>query len=164
VIISLIAAIDRRGGIGRDGGLPWHLSDDLKHFKWLTTGHHVIMGRHTFEGLGAMLKGRSIIVLSRDPGYSAEGAQVSGSLEEALSIAEAAGEEEAFVVGGAQVFAEALRRADRFYLTRVDAEVEADTQFPDFGEGEWELVESQAFGRGEKNDFDFTIQTLVRVR
>lgn len=164
MIVSLIAAIDRRGGMGWDGGLPWHLTDDLKHFKRRTMGHHLILGRKTFDGLDVTLSGRSLIVLSRDASYKAEGAQVAGSLAEALALAEAAGEDEAFVGGGAEVFAEALAGADRLYLTRVEAEVEADVFFPELDENKWELLGEEAFVQGRKNDFGFAIQVLGRAK
>lgn len=163
MIISLIAALDERGAIGRDGGLPWHLTDDLKHFKRVTMGHHLIMGRKTFEGIGGKLPGRSLIVLSRVEDYIAPGAQVAHSLDEALGIARQAGEGEAFVIGGAQVFEQALPLAQRFYLTRVHAEVKADTYFPDFDEGLWEERDSQHYERVPKNDYSFTIRVLERL-
>jgi dihydrofolate reductase len=163
VIVSLIAAIDQQRGMGRDGGLPWHLSDDLQHFKRVTLGHHLILGRRTFEGLRVALQGRRLIVLSGNTEYQAEGAQVAASLDEALALAEAAGENEAFVGGGAQVFAAALPLADRFYLTRVEAALEVDTVFPEFDIDEWKLVESQPFEQGGKNEYDFTIQVLERL-
>ncbi|MQC26784.1 MAG: dihydrofolate reductase [Chloroflexi bacterium] len=150
--------------MGWDGGLPWHLTDDLKHFKRRTMGHHLILGRKTFDGLDVTLSGRSLIVLSRDASYKAEGAQVAGSLAEALALAEAAGEDEAFVGGGAEVFAEALAGADRLYLTRVEAEVEADVFFPELDENKWELLGEEAFVQGRKNDFGFAIQVLGRAK
>jgi dihydrofolate reductase len=109
------------------------------------------------------LQGRRLIVLSRNAEYQAEGAQVAASLDEALALAEAAGENEAFVGGGAQVFAAALPLADRFYLTRVEAALEVDTVFPEFDIDEWKLVESQPFEQGGKNEYDFTIQVLERL-
>jgi dihydrofolate reductase len=164
VIISLIAAVDERGGMGRDGGLPWHLSDDLKNFKRVTMGHHLIMGRRTFESIQKELEGRELIVLSRDEEYWAKGADAARSLEEALAIASEAGEEEVFVIGGREVFAQAIPMADRFYLTQVQAKVSADTKFPEFDLSEWDLVESQRFELGPKNDYAFTIKKLMRAR
>ena len=157
MIISLIAAMDERNGIGRDGGMPWHLSDDLKNFRRLTMGHHLIMGRKTFESIGMHLSGRRSIVLSRDTDYAAEGVILANSIEAALEIAREAGEEEVFVIGGAQIFALALPIAERFYLTRVHAEVEADTQFPEFDENDWFELERQDFEQSPKNDHPYTI-------
>lgn len=162
MIISLIAAIDERNGMGRDGGLPWHLSDDLKNFRRLTTGHHIIMGRKTFESIGVHLGGRQLIVLSRDPNYVAEDAILTHSLEEALDIAQQAGEEEVFLIGGAEIFAQALPMAERFYLTRVHAELEVDTRFPEFDENDWRETDSKHFEQGPKNDHAFTIKSLQK--
>ncbi len=162
MIISLIAAIDEAGGIGKDGGLPWHLSDDLKYFKRLTMGHHLLMGRKTYESIAGKLKGRPLIVLSRDENFSSEEAIVAHSLEDGIRIAEEAGEEELFVIGGAEVFSEVLSDANRFYLTRVHATVNADTQFPEFEKSKWREMESESFDAGEKNDFAFTISRLER--
>ncbi len=162
MIISLIAAMDERNGIGRDGGLPWHLSDDLKNFRRLTMGHHLVMGRKTFESIGVQLSGRQLIVLSRNPDYKAEGVIPAQSIEEALDIARQAGEEELFVIGGAQIFALALPIADRFFLTRVHAQVDVDTQFPEFDENAWLEFDRQDFDQGPKNDHPYTILSLQK--
>jgi dihydrofolate reductase len=164
VIISLVAALDERGGIGYQGGMPWHLSDDLKHFRRLTEGHHVLMGRRTCATIGGPLPGRTMIVLSRDPNYTSKEAFVAVSFEEALDYAEFRQEEELFVIGGAQIYALALPLAQRFYLTRVHAEVEVDTYFPDWEPEQWKLVDELDFEAGPKNDFAFTIQTLERIQ
>jgi len=162
LIISLIAAMDEQNGIGRDGGLPWHLSDDLKNFRRLTMGHHLIMGRKTFESIGVHLSGRQSIVLSRDADYVAEKAILAHSIEDALKLAREAGEEEVFVIGGAQIFALALPMAERFYLTRVHAEVDVDTQFPEFDENDWLELERIEFGKGLKNEHPYTILSLQK--
>lgn len=162
MIITLIAAIEAGGGIGKDGSLPWHLTDDLKHFKRVTMGHHLLMGRRTYEGIAGKLPGRHLIVLSRDANFQASDAQVAPSLEAGLRLAEAAGESELFVIGGAEVYERAIPLAQRFYRTRVHAEVETDTQFPEFDEGDWSLLESEAFEQGGKNDWGFVIEHLQR--
>ena len=122
--ISIIVAASENGVIGRDGDLPWHLPADLKRFKKLTLRHAVVMGRKTYqsilESLGRPLPKRRSIVLSRDPGCQASGAEIASGLDQALKLA--AGDDEIFVIGGASVFAEALPKADRLYLTRVHAE------------------------------------------
>ena len=145
---SLIVARARNGAIGLANAMPWHLPADLAHFKRTTLGHPVIMGRRTWESIGRALPGRKNIVVSRTPGFRAEGAQVVGSLEEAWRAAE--GAEEAFVIGGARLYAEALPEADRIYLTDVMAEVEGDTFFPRLDPREWRetlLAEQPADGR-----------------
>ncbi|HMO86745.1 MAG TPA: dihydrofolate reductase, partial [Lacipirellulaceae bacterium] len=123
MIVSLIAAVADNGVIGRDGGLPWRLSADLQRFKRLTMGHPLIMGRRTWEALGRPLPGRTSIVVTRQSPYAAPQAevQITGSLDDALAAAARApgGDQEAFVIGGAEIYALALPRADRLYLTRV---------------------------------------------
>ncbi|MCW5877330.1 MAG: dihydrofolate reductase [Anaerolineales bacterium] len=160
--ISLVVAMDRRGGIGLRGGMPWHLGDDLRHFRRLTMGHHVLMGRVTYEATAGKLPGRQLIVLSRDPDFQPADAQVAGSLDAGIRLAAAAGEEELFIIGGGQIFAAALPLAARLYLTRVHAEVEADTFFPAFDEQEWRLVSQQDFAASERNDFDFSLMVFER--
>ena len=123
MIVSIIAAVADNGVIGRGGGLPWHLPADLKRFKKLTTGHHMVMGRRTWDSIGRRpLPGRPTIVVSRDPAFVAEGARVARSVEQALELA--AGADEVFVAGGQAIYREALAVADRVYLTRVHARFE----------------------------------------
>ena len=136
--LTLIAAMARHRVIGIDNRLPWHLPEDLQHFRNVTRGHPVIMGRRTWESLPQAfrpLPGRLNIIISRQQDYRAEGAQLAGSLEQALEIA---GERpEAFVIGGAQLFALALPRADRLMLTEVEMDVPGDAWFPEFDRGTW---------------------------
>ena len=160
--ISLVAAVDQRGGIGRDNRLPWHLSDDLRHFRRLTMGHHVLMGRKTYQGAEGKMPGRKLIVLSRDPAFQASDAQVVASLEAGIQLAERAGEQELFVIGGAQVFAQALPLAQRLHLTRVHADAGADVFFPPFDMADWRVLKETVFSAGPKNDFPFTILFLEK--
>ncbi|MCE9552756.1 MAG: dihydrofolate reductase [Planctomycetes bacterium] len=138
-MLSLIVAVAENGVIGRGGTLPWHISADLKRFKQLTMGHTIIMGRRTWDSLGRALPGRKSIVVSRNPQFQTAGAEVAPSLDAALALA--AGDTEAFVIGGASLYEEALAMADRLYITRVEAAVEGDTYFPTFDMGQWQLVE-----------------------
>lgn len=163
MIISLIVAMDRQRGIGLEGGLPWHLSSDLKRFKTLTMGHHLIMGRKTYESIGKPLPGRTMIVISRNPDYTAEGCIVVPSLEEALVRARLEGQEEVFVIGGGEIFQQILPMADRIYLTEVHAITEADVFFPDFSLDGWQVLESSFVPSGPKDDFDSTYKLLERV-
>lgn len=163
MIISLIAAVDEHGGIGLRGTMPWHLSDDLKHFRALTLGHHVLMGRKTYATVAGRLPGRKLLVLSHNLAFRADDALVLPSFEAALAGAQAAGEEELFVIGGAQIFALALPQAQRFYLTRVKTVADCDVFFPEFDMGQWKLHRQQDFAAGDKNDHDFTIYELVRA-
>ena len=162
--LSLIAALSSNNVIGRNNDLPWHLGTDLKRLKALTMGHHMIIGRRTYDSIGRPLPGRTFVVISRDPNFTPEGVQVVRSLEEAIEIVEASGDPEPFIAGGAQIFELAMHRADRMYLTRVHAEVEGDTFFPEFDDvTEWRLTDSEHFEADEKNDYPFSFLTYDRA-
>lgn len=133
--VSMIAAVARNGVIGRNNTLPWHLPEDLKRFRALTMGHHIIMGRKTYESLGRLLPGRTTVIVSRNPAYRVEGAIVVESLPKAIA---ACGQDpEIFVIGGAQLYREALPRADRLYLTQIDADFDGDAHFPAIDPRQW---------------------------
>ncbi len=163
MIVSLIVAMERSGGIGRDGRVPWHLPADLKLFKQLTLGHHLIVGRVTYESIGKPLPGRQMVVVSRQPDYDAPGCEVVGSLEAALELARGRGEEEAFIGGGAQVYRLALPLAGRISLTRLHADIPADTFFPPYDEGEWVVRQSREYAADEQNGIAFTFSVLERT-
>lgn len=154
--LSLIVAVARNGVIGRDNELPWRLSADLRHFKRLTTGHPIVMGRRTWESIGRPLPGRRNVVLSRDPAFAAEGVEVFRGLEQALEALQ--GAEEVFVIGGAAIYAMALPRADRVYLTRVEAEVEGDTRFPDLDPAHWRRVAREEHRADERNELPYSFE------
>ena len=166
--ISIIAAIATNGVIGRNGQLPWHLSKDLQRFKRLTMGHTIIMGRRTWESIGRPLPGRKTIVVTRQHDYSIDSTsvQIAASLDDALQRAELEGEEEAFIVGGAELYSEALPQADRFYFTEVAADVKGDTYFPmnfdTFEWDEWESLETEAHEADSENDYACIFVTYQR--
>ena len=160
MIKSLVVARARNGVIGRDNRLPWRLPGDLAYFKRVTMGHPIIMGRRTWESIGKALPGRRNIVVSRNPEYRAEGAVVVGSLTEAWRAAGDA--EEACVIGGTSLFAEALPQADRIHLTEVEADVPGDTFFPPFERGQWEEREVARQPRDERHEHPFRIVVLER--
>jgi len=163
VIVSIIAAVADNGVIGLRGGLPWHLPADLKRFKKLTTGHHMVMGRRTWDSIGRRpLPGRPTVVVSRDPSFVAEGAQVARSVDEALELA--AGADEVFIAGGEAVYREALPVADRVYLTRVHGRFAGDAFFPEFDEGGWRVVVEERREADEKNPHAHTFRVYERVR
>jgi dihydrofolate reductase len=162
--VSLIVAAAENGVIGRRNELPWRLSADLKRFKELTMRHAIIMGRKTFESIGRPLPGRRMIVITRHPNYQPTGAQAVGSLEAALAAAEQAGEEEAFVIGGAEIFREASPRADRLYLTRVNADVDGDVFFSLPDSNDWRLLSSAQHPADAKNDHPFTFEVYERIQ
>jgi dihydrofolate reductase len=163
--IALIAAAADNDVIGKDNDLPWHLPDEFRHFKRTTKGHHVIMGRRTWESQdGRPLPKRVNIVVSSQTDYDAPGAELASSLDEALELARAAGETEAFVIGGSRLYAEALPRADRLYLTRVHAEPEGDTYFPSIDPAQWRELERVEHPADTRHAHAFTIFTLERIR
>lgn len=136
--LSLIAALASNGVIGRDNGMPWHLPQDLKRFRALTTGHPIIMGRKTWDSLGRPLPGRTSIVVSRQSGLSIPGALVAASLDDAETLAASAeGSDQAFIIGGAQLYAQALPRVQRLLLTEIAEAFEGDTVFPAFERSQW---------------------------
>lgn len=151
MIVALIAAVAENGVIGRDGTLPWSLPADLRRFRDLTTGHHVVMGRRTHASIGRALPGRVNLVLTRHPEQVAPGSRAVGDLGEALRIARAAGERELFVIGGAAVYAAALPHATRIYLTRVAARIDGDVRFPELEPGRWHEVSREARPADERN-------------
>lgn len=163
MLISLIAAIDNKGCIGKAGALPWRLSFDLQRFKTLTIGHHIIMGRKTWESIGKVLPGRTNIIVTRQLSYHVESCIIAHSIEDALEYARNHEEIEAFVIGGGEIFNTALPFARRIYLTRVHVEiVDADTFFPDINKENWEIIEEQIIPADRNNDFETTFQVLER--
>jgi dihydrofolate reductase len=161
--ISMIAAVAQNGVIGRNGDLPWRIRDDMRFFVQKTLGHHVITGRKNYEAMGKPLPRRPNIVISRDPSFKAE-CPVVTSLGEALDMARAAGESEAFVIGGAQIYALALPIADVFYRTRVLADVPGDVFFPTFDATQWDMRVESTHAADAHNEHPFSIETLTRQR
>lgn len=160
--ISLIVAAAANGVIGRDGDLPWRLPADLRRFRALTTGHHILMGRKTWDSLPGLLPERQHVVLSRQPNLEIAGATVCAELPAALAHAEAAGEKEAFIIGGEAIYAAALPRADRIYLTHVRAEVAGDAHFPPIPAGEFEETSREEHPADERHALAFDFLTLER--
>lgn len=160
MLISLIVAMDRNRLIGRGNALPWHLPADLAHFKTLTLGKPIIMGRKTYESIGRPLPGRHNIVISRDPAFSAPGCTVVTSVDAALA---AAGDvAEVMVIGGAQLYAEVLPRAQRIYLTHIDAAFEGDAWFPPLDDSVWREVACSEQAADPRNPFGYSFVTLER--
>ncbi|HYM65283.1 MAG TPA: dihydrofolate reductase [Candidatus Sulfotelmatobacter sp.] len=153
-MINIIAALDEKRGIGKIGKLPWHLPEDLKHFKELTSGHTVIMGRKTFESIGRPLSDRENIVVTQNPQFQAEGATVVHTLGEALDGAKG----DVFIIGGGQVFYETLQRADKLYLTLVEGDFGCDTFFPDYSS----FTNEKFIGAGEENGIKYKFLELTK--
>jgi dihydrofolate reductase len=154
--IAIYVAIAENGVIGREGGLPWRLSTDLQRFKADTMGKPIIMGRKTYEGIGRPLPGRLNIVVTRDKAWRAEGIEVAHSLDDAVALARVrgrcmAGAEEICVVGGGEIYAQALPLADRLHVTHVLASVDGDAHFPPIDPSTWRVVSAKDFPAGEKD-------------
>jgi dihydrofolate reductase len=159
--LTAVVAATENGVIGRDNGMPWHLPADLKHFKAVTLGSPVLMGRKTFEAIGRPLPGRRNLVLSRDPAFNAAGVEVVRSLDEAISLA--GDVPELMLIGGAALYALALPRTERVHLTRLHMRVEGDAFFPDLPESEWrEVSRSARRPADERNACDMTFLVLER--
>ena len=158
--ISLIVAMDEGSLIGRQNQLPWRLPDDLKHFRRLTLGKTVLMGRKTFQSMGKALDGRTNWVVTRDPAFSAEGCRVFSDLESAVA---AHREGELMVIGGAEIFRETLPLAHRIYLTRVHARLEGDVRFPELALKNWRVTERAEHAADARHAHAFTFETLERA-
>ena len=161
--ITLIAAVAENRVIGRDGGLPWRLPEDLRRFKRRTQGHVVIMGRRTYESLAAPLPNRPAIVVSRSRDLDTGEATLANSLDEALDIARDRGEDDVFILGGSEIYAMALPLADRLELTVVHAEIEGDTYFPEFDLTAWTITEDQRREADDRHKHPFSFRCYQRV-
>lgn len=153
--LSVIAALARNRVIGRDNGLPWHLPEDLKHFKALTMGHHIVMGRKTYESLGRLLPGRTTVIVSRNPGYAVPGAVVVASLQQALKVC--GDDPEIFLIGGAELYQQSLAIADRLYLTEIDMEFEGDAYFPAVSPVDWHETARESYISANGLPFSYVI-------
>lgn len=153
--VYLVAAVAANGVIGKDGQLPWHLPEDLKHFKRLTLGHPIIMGRRTWESLGKPLRERDNIVVTHKSGYEAPGAAVANSLEAALALC--AGEPAAFVIGGHRLFAESMSLAAGLVMTEIHRDFQGDTWFPDYDRSKWRETQREAHTAADGMRFDFVL-------
>ncbi len=155
MILSLIAAIGKNNELGKDNQLLWKLPADMKHFRTTTSGHPVIMGRKTFESLGRPLPNRRNIIITRDKNYHSDGVDVVYSLEEALNLLGNT-EGEAFVIGGGQIYTESIARANKLYITHVDATLDADTFFPTI-DNSWKKVSEEKHEKDTENEYSFAV-------
>ena len=165
--LSIIVAVSENGVIGSDNTLPWHLPEDLRYFRRVTMGKPILMGRKTFESIGRPLPGRTNIVITRNPAYAMEGVRRVDSLAEGLSLAEQialpGGVDEIVVIGGAQIYALAMPRADRLYITRVHANVEGDTLLPPVDWTQWRETSREHHAASGENPYDYSFVTFDRV-
>ena len=160
MLISIIVAASTNNVIGKDGGLPWRLPEDLKRFKQVTMGKPMIMGRATWESIGRALPGRQSIVLTRQAGFVAKGCDIAATMEDALQLA--AGAEEVMVIGGGHVYRQFLPQADRVYLTRVMATIDGDTFFPELDDDLWQVLSREDYPVSSEREHAFDILTLER--
>ena len=157
----MIVAASANNVIGASGGLPWRLSEDLRRFKEITMGKPMIMGRLTFESIGRALPGRHSIVLTRDADYEAEGCDVVTTPDAAFELADDA--DEVMIIGGGKVYEQMLPMTDRIYLTRVHADIDGDTFFPEINEDEWRIVSSEPLPSIDERPFAISFQLLERI-
>ncbi|HSD13084.1 MAG TPA: dihydrofolate reductase [Flavobacterium sp.] len=160
-MIVLIAAAAENNALGKDNDLLWHLPDDFKRFKQITTGHYIVMGRKTFESFPKPLPNRTHVIITRQENYKVpEGCILAGSLEEAVSVCPT--NEDIFIIGGGEIYSQSMKIADKIELTRVFTTLEADTFFPEINSGEWKLTFEEFHPKDEKHAFDFSFQTYIR--
>lgn len=161
--ISLIVATDKKGVIGKNNALPWRMPADMAFFKENTMGHPVIMGRKTFESIGRPLPGRQNIVVSHNPDFQPDGVQVAGSIDKAIALGVVSHISEIFVIGGQAVYEAALPKANKIYLTLIDADVDGDKQFR-YDPAEWREVSRQAHKADAENPYDYQFIVLERAK
>jgi len=157
--VTLIAAMGRNRAIGLDGHMPWHLPAELKHFKQATMGKTIVMGRKTWQAIGRPLPGRQNVVISRNPAFFARGVNLVGSLAEAIEVSES---DEIMIIGGGQLYEQALPLAQRMVLTLIDIEPQADTWFPDWDENQWMQTAETQVAADDNNDLSYRIVELKR--
>jgi len=159
--ISIIIAVSNNGIIGRDNQMPWHLSDDLKRFKKLTSSHCIVMGRKTYHSIGKPLPDRTNIVITRNQHSKIEDVVICNTIEQAIEVAKSKNETELFIIGGGEICRQAIPFVNKIYLTKVDVEIEGDASFS-FNKDEWNIVSSEFVAKNEKNEYDSEFQILER--
>lgn len=161
-MIIIIAATAENRALGKDNRLLWHLPDDFKRFKEITTGHHIIMGRKTFESLARPLPNRTHIIVTRQKDYKADNCLIAESLQQAISLSPS--DQNVFVIGGGEIYRQAMDLADEIDLTKVHVEIDADTWFPEIDSSKWERVSEQFHGADDKHLYAFTFEKYRRIR
>ncbi len=165
--IALVVAAAENDVIGREGGLPWHVSSDLKFFRKITLGKPIVMGRKTFDSIGKPLDGRPNIVISRDPQFAPDGVYVFASIDDGLAVARTLaadlGQDEVAIIGGAQIYTATLPQADRVYLTRIHASPDGDAQFPALDSAVWRERSSDRHEAGPRDDHGYSIMVYERI-
>jgi dihydrofolate reductase len=159
-MITLIAAVSENSALGKDNQLLWHLPDDFKRFKNITSGHHIIMGRKTFESFPKPLPNRTHVIITRQKDYQSEGCLIVDSLTKAISVCPK--DEELFIIGGGEIYNQSIEMADKLDITRVHHTFDADTFFPEIDLTKWELTSEEYHPKDEKHRFDFTFETYLK--
>lgn len=159
-MIIMIAAVAQNNALGKNNKLVWHLPNDFKRFKSLTSGHHIIMGRKTFESFPKPLPNRTHIIITRQKEYQAEGCIIVDSIDKALAICPK--DEDLFIIGGGEIYTLGLPFADKIEITRVHYNFEGDTYFPEINDDEWKMIASEFNEKDEKHRYDYSYQTFVR--
>ena len=160
-MITLIAAVAENNALGKDNQLLWHLPDDFKRFKSVTSGHYIIMGRKTFESFPKPLPNRTHVIITRQKNYTSENCIVVDSLQKAIAICPK--NEELFIIGGGEIYSQSIEIADKLDITRVHQTFEADTFFPEIDLNKWKLTATEFHSKDEKHNFDFTFETYLRI-
>lgn len=158
-MVSIIVATDKQGGIGKDNALLWHLPNDLKRFKSITSGHPIIMGRKTYDSIGRPLPNRLNIIITQNKDLNIEGCVIVHSLKDAIIAAEG---KDVYIIGGGSIYEQAMEIADMIYLTLVDVTLEADTHFPKIEDDKWQIVHSESHSKDEKHNYDYQFIDLKR--
>lgn len=157
--LSIIVAIAKDGVIGVDNTLPWHLPEDLKRFRALTMGHHIIMGRKTYDSLGRLLPGRTTVIVTRNKDYHVEGALIAHSLEQAIALCK--NDDEVFLIGGAELYQAGLSLANKLYITEIDLDVTGDAYFPQIPASQWQEIAREA--HVSEKGLNFSYVTYMRI-
>jgi dihydrofolate reductase len=160
-MIIAIAAIGMNNELGKDNNLLWHLPNDFKRFKSLTTGHHIIMGRKTFESFPKLLPNRTHVIITRQKNYVAENCIVVDSLKKAIEACPK--NEDVYVIGGGEIYKQSINEVDKLEITRVNHSFEADVFFPEIDDSKWKLVSEEFHAKDEKHAYDFCYQTYIRI-
>lgn len=156
MIISHIVAVSKNGVIGHDYKMLWHMPNDFRYFKQKTMGHHVLMGRKTYESLGKILPGRTFIIVTRDSNYRVEGAHIVNDIEAGVELARAAGEQELFIIGGGEIYRQTQSIADIIYLTEIDVIVEGNVKYPFPDKNQWKEVRRNELLADDKNPYNYS--------
>ena len=164
MLISAIVAKAKNNVIGKDNDIPWYLPADLKYFKKVTINHHIVMGRKVYQSIGKPLPKRTNVIITRNPFFIVSNCFIANSIEEAISMAQENGDEEAMIIGGGEIYKQTMELWDRLYLTEVDADVEGDVYFPELDYSQWNLVSKEDHQKDEKNEYDYSFHIYDRKR